>query len=189
VEGQQSLFDTLWNKALLAEQRIREIDEGIKPDFIETISDPYHTRELAIDLIKSAKQEILILFSTINSFRRQDWAGLIQLLIDTASHNNVRIRILTHLNNETKTIVDRLKTNENVDVKYLHGSLQTWLTTLVIDRKLSLEVEVKDDNKDKSVGLATYSNRESTVWTHASIFETLWFRAEIEEKERTSLRV
>ena len=61
VEGQQSLFDTLWSKALPAEQRIREIEEGIKPDFIETISDPYHTRELAIDLVKSAKQEILIL--------------------------------------------------------------------------------------------------------------------------------
>jgi len=59
-------------------------------------------------------------------------------------------------------------------------------------RKLSLEVEVKDDTKDnsyESVGLFTYSNSESTVWTHASIFETLWIRAEIEEKERTPARI
>jgi hypothetical protein len=71
-------------------------------------------------------------------------------------------------------------------VKYLQGSLQTWLTTLVIDRKLSLEVEVKDDTKDnsyESVVLFTYSNSESTVWTPASIFETLWIRAEIERKK------
>ena len=70
--------------------------------------------------------------------------------------------------------------------------MQTSLTTLVIDRKLSLEVEVKDDTKDnsyESVGLFTYSNSESTVWTHASIFETLWIRAEIEEKERTPPRI
>jgi two-component system, OmpR family, sensor histidine kinase VicK len=77
-------------------------------------------------------------------------------------------------------------------VKYLQSSLQTWLTTLVIDTKLSLEVEVKDDTKDnsyESVGLAAYSNSESTVWTHASIFETLWIRAEREEKERTPPRI
>jgi hypothetical protein len=56
-------------------------------------------------------------------------------------------------------------------------------------RKFSLEVEVKDDTKDNSseaVGLAKYSNSESTVWTHTSIFETLWIQAELEGKRRIS---
>jgi two-component system, OmpR family, sensor histidine kinase VicK len=43
---------------------------------------------------------------------------------------------------------------------------------------LSLVVELKDDTKDisneEAVGLATYSNSESTVLSNASIFETLW---------------
>ena len=34
----QSVFDALWSKALPAEQRFEEIEEGLKPDFIETIS-------------------------------------------------------------------------------------------------------------------------------------------------------
>jgi hypothetical protein len=40
-------------------------------------------------------------------------------------------------------------------------------------------IMVKDDSKGSSydaVGLATYS---STVWTHASIFETLWIQDEL----------
>lgn len=67
-------------------------------------------------------------------------------------------------------------------------TLQTRLTTLIVDRKYSLEVEVKDDTKDNSseaIGLATYSNSESTVWTHTSIFETLWMQAELKDKQHS----
>jgi hypothetical protein len=41
--------------------------------------------------------------------------------------------------------------------------LQARLTTLIVDRKFSLEVEVKDDTKDnlhETIGIATYSNSE-----------------------------
>jgi hypothetical protein len=78
-------------------------------------------------------------------------------------------------------IVDNLIDVNNLDIRNLHHSLQTRLTTLVVDAKYSLEIEVKDDTKDNSydaAGSATYSNSESTVWTHASIFETLWTQAE-----------
>src|SRR5207302_1750136 len=117
VEAQQFLFNTLWNKAIPAEERITEIEEGLKPAFIQTFKD-----------------------------------------------------------------ADEI---QRIDFRTLKESLQTRLTTLIVDRKLSLEVEVKDDTKDNSseaVGLATYSNSESTVWTHTSIFETLWMQAEIEDK-------
>ena len=68
VEGQQSVFDALWSKASLAEQRIRDIEEGLKPAFIETISNPSEIQNLAFDLVKSAKEEIMIIFSTANAF-------------------------------------------------------------------------------------------------------------------------
>ena len=56
-------------------------------------------------------------------------------------------------------------------------SIQTKVTTFLIDNELSLIVELKDDAKENSngvIGLATYSNSESTVLSYASIFETLW---------------
>jgi hypothetical protein len=101
---------------------------------------------------------------------------------------DMKIRILTHMDNETRRILDRsLKSHRNIDVRPLQQTLQTRVTTLIADRKYSLEVEVKDDTKDNldgTIGLATYSNSESTVWTHTSIFETLWIQAEIEEKQK-----
>jgi two-component system, OmpR family, sensor histidine kinase VicK len=186
VEAQQFLFNTLWNKAIPAEERIMEIQEGLKPAFIQTFRDADEIQRIGFDVVKSAKEEILILFSTANSFRRQQKAGLIQVLKDVVSQTDVKIRILTHINSGTSGILDSLKSINNIDFRPLQESLQTRLTTLIVDRKFSLEVEVKDDTKDNSseaVGLATYSNSESTVWTHTSIFETLWIQAELEDKQ------
>jgi two-component system, OmpR family, sensor histidine kinase VicK len=40
VEQQQYFFDMLWNKAIPADEKIREIEQGIEPEFIETLRDP-----------------------------------------------------------------------------------------------------------------------------------------------------
>ena len=45
------------------------------------------------------------------------------------------------------------------------------------DNELSLVIDLKDDTKQNSneaIGLAAYSNSESTVLSYTSIFETLW---------------
>jgi hypothetical protein len=47
----------------------------------------------------------------------------------------------------------------------------------VTDRELSLIIEEKED--EDAIGLATYSNSESTVLSYASIFENLWIQSEI----------
>src|SRR5215831_1238016 len=80
VKQQQYFFDMLWNKAETANQRIREIEEGIKPNFIETIRDPYEVQKLAFELIKGARQEILVIFSTANAFQRQIKSGTVRFL-------------------------------------------------------------------------------------------------------------
>jgi hypothetical protein len=88
----------------------------------------------------------------------------------------------------TRAIIDGLlKSHTNIYVRPLPQTLQTRFTTLIADRKYSLEIELKDHTKDNlhgTIGLATYSNIESTVWTHTSIFETLWMQAEIEENKK-----
>jgi two-component system sensor histidine kinase VicK len=39
VEEQRYVFESFWNKATPAEQRIMEIEEGIEPEFFEVIAD------------------------------------------------------------------------------------------------------------------------------------------------------
>ena len=68
VRQGQHIFDTFWNKAIPVEERFREIEEGIKPSFIETIRDASKVQNIAFDLVKSSKEQILIIFSTANAF-------------------------------------------------------------------------------------------------------------------------
>src|SRR6266571_4442489 len=82
VDPQQYLFETLWNKAIPAEEMIKEIEEGMRPPFIETLRDPHEIQKLGLDLVNSAKEELFVLLSTANSFHRLEQSGFIQLLID-----------------------------------------------------------------------------------------------------------
>jgi hypothetical protein len=58
--------------------------------------------------------------------------------------------------------------------------------TVVVDKELCLTAEVKDGfvSTVEVLGLATYSNRESTVLSYASIFESLWIQAELKDKTK-----
>ena len=82
------------------------------------------------------------------------------------------------------------KYRENIDIQYIQESLETTASILVVDRSLSLSVEVKGDSKetanDMAIGLATHSNSRSTVLSYASMFEGFWKQAEIYEQLRES---
>jgi two-component system, OmpR family, sensor histidine kinase VicK len=80
VEQQQYFFDTLWNKSIGAKQRIREIEEGIAPDFIQTIIDPDEIQNIQYNLLKSVLFEILVIFPTVKTFHYYNkYFGIVQL--------------------------------------------------------------------------------------------------------------
>jgi two-component system sensor histidine kinase VicK len=189
VEQQQYFFETLWNKAIPAEQRIREIEEGIEPEVIETIREPKATQERVFELIKSAKEEILIIFSTSNAFRRQGKAGAVDFLIMTAKSKGVKVRILSPVDDYVSSIIDKIKREDNIkiEIRNIEEPSQTKVSLLIVDRTSLLSAELKDDSKETSleaIGLATYSNSKATVLSYASIFESLWNQTELYEHIR-----
>ena len=59
------------------------------------------------------------------------------------------------------------------------------VSILVIDRRFSIVVELRDDTKKtiaESIGLATYSNSAPTVLTYAVIFDVIWKQIELYEQ-------
>jgi two-component system, OmpR family, sensor histidine kinase VicK len=179
VEQQQYFFETLWSKAIPAEQRIREIEEGIKPEVIETIREPKVTQDRVFELVKSANEEILVIFSTSNAFRRQEKAGAVDLLIRTAKSKDVKVRILSPVDDYVRNIIDKIKRKPEtrIEIRNIEEPLQTKVSVLIVDRTSLLSAELKSDSKDTSleaIGLATYSNSKPTVLSNASIFESLW---------------
>jgi two-component system, OmpR family, sensor histidine kinase VicK len=82
VEHQQYVFESIWNTSTTAERKIREIEsEGnISLGITEVVDNPLKVQELFINIIKSAKFEILLVLPTVNAFRREHRIGAIQLL-------------------------------------------------------------------------------------------------------------
>jgi two-component system, OmpR family, sensor histidine kinase VicK len=189
VEQQQFFFETLWNKALPAEKRIREIEEGIKPEIIETIREPKVTQERVFELIKSANEEILIIFSTSNAFRRQVKAGTIDLIIRTAKSKNVKVRILSPVDDYVRNLIDKIKRESKIriDIRNIEEPFHTKVSVLIVDKASLLSAELKSDSKEttlEAIGLTTYSNSRATVLSYASIFESLWKITEFAENLR-----
>lgn len=187
VQQQQQVFDILWDKAIPAKQRIKEIEQGLKREFIDTIRDPIDIKKLISTLIKSALDQILILFSTANAFHLLEWEGILEVIKEASSEHNVNIRILVDVRkeDEAKEIKEKVKwAGHGRPINFqpiLKPSFQTKITTLIVDSTFSLTVEMKNEAKEsfeESVGLATYSNSESNIDAYTSIFETLWVQNE-----------
>ncbi len=189
-----SLFEEIWKNGIDAKVRIKAIEEGIDPEEIEMIQDPVEIQKRAFSLIQTAKEEILVMYSTANAFHRQDQAGGIQLLKEAAMGRRVKIRILTPgdelILESTRKLM--MQQQENIGIKYIQPHLQTKVSILIVDKKYSLAIELKDDTKQTSIeaiGLATYSNSQSTVSCYAAIFESLWIQTELYQKLKESEEV
>ena len=205
-----SVFENLWYSSMDATDRIAELEQDIESEGIEIIRNPFEVQQLSFNLLKSTKDEILIIFSTANAFHRQEKAGLIKFLTEIASEkgNNVNIKIMTPVDNklqDTKRELENIQTDEEIEekdtkleygkeekniqpnskkihIKFIESQLQTTISLLIVDRKYSLAIELKDDTKDttyEAIGLATYSNSKSTVLSYVSMFETLWLQTEL----------
>jgi uncharacterized membrane protein len=188
IEQQQYFFETLWSKAISAEQRIRELEEGIKPEVIETIREPDVMQEHVVEMVRSAKKEILAIFSTPNALRRQVKIGAFDLLVRTVKSKDVKVRYLLPIDDYIRNLIDKTNRENKIrlEIRNIEGPFQNKLSVLIVDRAQSLSVEVKDDSKEtihEAIGLAIYSNSKPTVLSYVSIFENLWSRA-IPAKQR-----
>jgi two-component system, OmpR family, sensor histidine kinase VicK len=203
VNQQQYVFDTLWNKAILSENRIKEIEDGVKLETIDVIRNPKEALKKEMELLKSAKHEILIIFSSLNTFYIQEkQLGITQLLKDSA-RRGINIRILTPIDKHITQIIAELneesKQNNNsnnntrdhifdntIQIRDITQSSGIKSKTIVVDKQESLAMEIRDTNSNQSfnqaIALSTYSNSKSTVLSYLSIFEALWNESELKTK-------
>jgi two-component system, OmpR family, sensor histidine kinase VicK len=147
------------------------------------------TQERVLELIKSAKEEILIIFSTSNAFRRQERAGAIDLLIKSAKSNDLIVRMLLPYDDFVRNRIDKLRgeSKSRIEIRNIEEPLQTKVSVLIVDRASLFSAELKSDSKESSIeaiGLATYSNSKATVLSYASIFESLWNQTYLYEQTR-----
>ncbi|MBV9669300.1 MAG: hypothetical protein JO327_14380, partial [Nitrososphaeraceae archaeon] len=179
------VFEELWKNGIDATDRVKDIEAGVDLADIEVIPSSARAQELYLDIVKSASEEILWIFPTTSAFIRQDKMGAIPLAIQAAKERNVNVRILVPANRLVEQKVHDLKQhcpNYVMDVRYIEQMSETKATILVVDRKASLVMELRDDSKttfNEAIGLSTYSNSKAGVSSYVAIFENLWRQTEL----------
>ena len=183
-----SIFEELWKNGIDASDRIRDIEEGVDQANIEIISNPTEGIKRAWNIIKSAKIEVLIIFSSANAARRQLEMGGLQLLKEVSKENRARIRVLIPADdcNIMSTTMKEIKSAyQQIDIRRIDRSLQTRISIVLVDRRECVILELKNDAEDTSYnasGLTTYSDSKSIVSSYISIFETFWKQTELNEQ-------
>ncbi|MDE1877060.1 MAG: PAS domain S-box protein [Thaumarchaeota archaeon] len=176
------------NMEIDTEFRINQTE--VTPHVMETIVNPRKALKVAIDLIESAKTEILVILSTANAFRRQEKTGLLDLLKKVAKEKDVTIRILVPADNAVRELSDRInKEHGKLHIQFIESTLQSKISILIVDRICSLIAELKDDSKETSyeaMGLTTYSSGNPIVLSHVFLFESLWAELELHENIKES---
>ena len=169
VEQQQYIFDTLWSRAIPSEQKIKEIEYGITPEITEVIHSPEDAERREWDLLRKARKEVCIIYSTANAFYIQERAGTIQFLNQLAEEG-VSIKLLTPTDDHIRESMQNLKHhhhnnhdhdhdhlqqqqqqqqhNKLIEFRSIASTLGIKIKSLVVDRKYSLILELKNDSKE-----------------------------------------
>ena len=182
-----SIFEELWKNGIEASDKIRDIEQGVDQANIENISNPKEGIKRAWSIVKSAKEEVLILFSSARAVRRQiDMDGL-QLLKEIMEKRGAKVRVLIPADDDMipTTIKEVKLTYPQIDIRSIDKSLQTRITIVLVDKKECVIAELKEDAEDNSyraTGLTTYSDSKSIVSSYLSIFESFWKQTELYEQ-------
>ena len=175
VEQEHSVFEMLWNKAIPAEDKIREIEEGLKSEFLEVISNSKKATDIYIELAKSVKKEALILFAHSKAIIRADRLGILDYLIDACKNKGALVKIITPLTEENSQIVQQI-CDRAPSIKILNGG-SSHSGLFIADNTTFIRFDLKDPKAEQfseAIGFVEHSNSRVGVYSARSFFELLW---------------
>ena len=85
---------------------------------------------------------------------------------------------------------DLERQSTNLQVRAIEPSSRFNITILIVDRKISMAIELKDDSKSipqEVIGASIYSTSKSTVLSYVSMFESFLKLTELYEKSQSKL--
>ena len=180
VEQQHYIFDNLWNKSIGANEKIREIEEGIEAEFYEVITDNEKAKDVYIDLAKSIEKEALLLFANSKAVLRSDKLGIIDYLIEASAKRRealkgAKIRIICPSTAENSHVINKIM--ENAPDIRIQNSSSSHSGLFVVDRSKFMRFELKEPRSEEfseAIGFVVYSNSKVGVDSSMVFFELLW---------------
>jgi signal transduction histidine kinase len=169
-----SIFNDLWAEGIDAKDRIKSIEQGLEPEFLDVINDHKKASQILVELAKSVKKEALILLPNDKALIRIDRLGIIDHLIKK-SKNGTIIKIICPLTERNSELVRRLA-QEVPDIKIINGNNST-SGMFIVDTEKFIRAELSDPDAESfsdAIGFTIYSNSKLSVESFKSVFELLW---------------
>ncbi len=183
VDQNLYLFGTLWDKATPAEQKIREIEEGIEQEYFKVITDHEQVSQILVELAKSVKQEALLVLPNDRSMMRLDRLGVIDYAIKASQTNGADIRIICPLSEVNSRVVKKISDKAH-NIKILNG-INCPFGIYIVDGQKFLRVEMRVAEAEifsEAIGLAFYSNSRRSTESFKAVFELLWNERRLNEE-------
>jgi signal transduction histidine kinase len=175
------IFEKLWNSAMDAEERIKEIERRID-DSIDIVYDSNESLHRLFELFVLAKHEVLIILPSTNGFFRTEMSGGFNML-NRMGNKGIKIRVLTLRDEENVSEINKIKAKyPNISFKDLEQTMASFNRILVFDKDNTVIWEVKDDDQLKfteALGKAIFIEGNKTSETISSIFNSLWSQSEV----------
>ena len=174
VEQGQYIFDTLWSTAAPAEQKIKELEEGVERPVIQVITDTHTSISRAFDLISSARHEILIMFAsaktfllaadsyTLNHYQKALQRGinltiLVPVYEDSKKGNNwASNEDYIHYEDDDEDPVDKHNNNRSVNVNEQVNKIRKKIP--------NANLIVTDKSSNTKITIMVIDNSKSMIW-------------------------
>jgi signal transduction histidine kinase len=186
VAQQQHIFENFWSKSTLAINKIKEIEEGIEPEFLEVISNEQDASNVLLELSRSVKKEALFLLPSDNSMEMVDKLGIIDSLIN-ASNVGAVVKIICPLSEKNSQVVSKISKKAPF-IEILNGGTSPAAGVFIVDGVKFSRTELGDPANDEAVRqlrtsrFTVYSNSRPTVELFRSIFGLLWNERTLNEQ-------
>ncbi|HEU4445394.1 MAG TPA: HAMP domain-containing sensor histidine kinase [Nitrososphaeraceae archaeon] len=170
VEQGQYIFDTLWNGAIPAQNRIREIEEGVAPPYTRVVSVPDDIIKEIIRINESSNELSICATAGGLQFTFKYLFELINKLLDRSKRGQHKgIRYLSNIDRDNVEIAKTLL-DSGVQLKHIRNLPP--LSFGVSDKEIGATIEkMEQGNLVQSILI---SNESVYVSHFKSIFEELW---------------
>jgi signal transduction histidine kinase len=185
IDQQRYIFRSFWSKAIPAKHRIKEIEEGIEPEFVEVITDGIKAANLMVDFAKSVRKEAQLILSQPKTMEQAGKLGMLDHLIHAANSYGAEIRVISPITEENSKLAWQIM-NQAPNIQILAGPVST-AGLFIQNEDRYFIAEDKDSNAAETAEATSrviYSNSKNGVKSFKSIFETLWKQSELYEQLR-----
>ena len=193
VEQQRLIFDMLWEKAIPAKIRVKQIEQGLERDVCELITDENSITTKYEQALRSLVKELCIFYSASEDDVPNERIGkkiseIIRHISKSKSKDIIIIIVLTNGSiNGTAPLTgfSHISQDYDVRIKYMtkeavNFQLSRDLMILTVDRKELFISELKNFEDisssifENDINFTIHSNSGSVVSTYNTILEMLW---------------